>query len=90
MIEHGRRLIEEDDVDGIGPERSHQMSGEIRRVAVCARGDSSIDVDRDVDVAVRLRAPENMGAEQIRLQHFPSWGERLRDQALECSDRMLH
>ena len=71
MVQHGWRPIEYHDVDFVRSKRTHQVGGKLGRVAVRrARGETFIDLYRDVDVAMQLRPPRRVRPKQIGLLHL--------------------
>ena len=71
MVEQGRRAVENDDIHAVGLKPRHERSGEPRAITVAGVvGPRLVDIDRDVDVAVRLRLCTRVRTEEIGLEHL--------------------
>ena len=93
VVEEGRCAIENDYVDVVVAESRHEHRRELRAVPeVPLVGESLVNVDGNVDVAVRLSFPEGAGTKKIGLEDFPAWSQE-RGEALDeplARDELLH
>jgi hypothetical protein len=69
MVQKRRSLIENNDINVIALQQRNQFRRQLRRVAERRIHKAvEIDVNRHVDVAVRLRASAGSGAEKVGLE----------------------